>query len=269
MLSGIRIGATAGLALALASAAWGQQTEAETGFGLQGTFSAMAAASTQFGETPRSGSLGDGGFRLMLYPTWKLSSHWTFYGALQAVSRPYYYSEFETQGHGVRGNIAQGFLSYSQVWQDASVQVKVGELSSAFGSFPLHYDDKDNPMVDLPLQYGYYGSFATLNSLAGVETDATWKRLDARAQFTNSSPANRRSLLQSEQYGDWAGRRRHDSARGFGLAYQVTAGLIWTAAIPSIMRRRGRRGICREARWGWMRNGVVGTGMFAANCRGS
>ena len=85
------------------------------------------------------------------------------------------------------------------------MQVKVGELSSVFGSFPLHYDDKDNPMVDLPLQYGYYGSFATLNSLAGVETDATWKRLDARAQFTNSSPANRRSLTQSEQYGDWAG----------------------------------------------------------------
>ena len=190
---------------ATVSSAWGQQAEAETGFGLQGTFSAMGAASTEFGIAPRSGSLATGGFRLMLYPTWKLSRHWSFYGAYQAVSRPYYYSDFETQGYGVRGNLAQGYLSYSQVWQDASLQVRAGELSSAFGAFPLHYDDRDNPMVDVPLQYGYYGALATLTGLAGAEVDGTWKRLDGRAQFTNSSPANPRSIFASEQYGNWAG----------------------------------------------------------------
>ncbi len=182
-----------------------QQAESETGFGLTGTFSAMTAASTEFEEAPRSGSLEDAGFRLMLYPTWKLSRHWTFYGAWQLVSRPYYYSEFETQGHGIQGNIAQGYLNYSQVWDDASVQVRAGELSSAFGAFPLHYDDRDNWMVDVPMQYGYYGAVATLSALAGAEVDATWKKLDARIQFVNSSPVNPRSIFATEQYGNWAG----------------------------------------------------------------
>jgi hypothetical protein len=109
----------------------------------------MSAASTELEQAPRSGSVMSGGFRLMLYPTWKLSRHWMFYGAYQTVSRPYYYSEFETQGYGIRGNIAQGYLSYTQVWQDASVVVKAGELSSAFGAFGLRYDDRDNALVDL------------------------------------------------------------------------------------------------------------------------
>lgn len=198
-----------------ASSAWGQQTEADTGFGLQGTFSAVTAASTEFRESPRSGSLVDGGFRLMLYPTWKLSRHWTIYGAYQTVSRPYYYSDFTSQGHGVRGSIAQGYLSYSQVWSDASIVIRAGELSSAFGSFPLHYDDRDNPLVGLPMQYGYYGSLATLSALAGAEADATWGKWDARAQFVNSSPANPRSIFASEQYGCWAG----------GAGYTILQGL--------------------------------------------
>lgn len=202
------LGAIAAVLLgAVALPVFGQQTESESGFGLQGTVSTMTAVSTQFRESPRSssGSLVDGGFRMMLYPTWKLNSHWTFYGAFQTVSHPYYYSQFETQGHGVKGNVVQGFLSYSQVWKDASVQVKAGEMSSAFGSFPLRYDDRDNFMVDIPMQYGYYGALATLTGLAGAEVDATWKKLDGRAQFTNSSPANPRSIFASEQYGNWAG----------------------------------------------------------------
>jgi hypothetical protein len=198
-----------------ASSARGQQNEAGTGFGLQGTFSALAAASTAYEEAPRSGSLVDGGFRAMLYPTWKLNRHWTFAGAYQAVSRPYYYAEFETQGHGVRGNVAQAYLSYSQVWQEASLTIRAGELSSAFGSFPLRYDDRDNPLVDVPMQYGYYGGVATLSALAGVEVDGTWKKWDARAQFVNSSPANPRSVFATEQYGSWAG----------GAGYTIVQGL--------------------------------------------
>jgi len=185
----------------------GQQYESESGFGLRGTVSAMAAGSTQFQKAPRSTSdpLVDGGVRLMLYPTWKLSSHWMFYGAFQAVSRPYYYSEFQKQGHGLDGNLVQGYLSYTQVWKDSSLQVKVGQMSSTFGSFALRYDDRDNPLVDVPVQYGYYGAVATLAGMPGAEMDATWKKLDARAQFTNSSPTNPRSIFASEQYGNWAG----------------------------------------------------------------
>ncbi len=204
MLKALRFGA---LLCAAALSMQAQQYESESGFGLRGTLSGMAAASTEFRLAPRSssGSLEDAGVRLMLYPTWKLSDHWMFYGALQAVSRPYYYSQFESQGHALRGNVVQGYLSYTQVWKDSSVQVKLGQMSSAFGSFALRYDDHDNALVDVPVQYGYYGSLATLGGLAGAEIDTTWKRLDGRAQFTNSSPANPRSIFASEQYGNWAG----------------------------------------------------------------
>jgi hypothetical protein len=223
-----------------ASSAWGQQAEAETGFGLQGTFSAMTAASTQFQTAPRSGSLMDGGFRLMLYPTWKLSRHWTLYGAAEAVSRPYDYSEFQTQGHGVRGEVAQGYLSYTQVWQDASLQIRAGELSSAFGSFPLHYDDRDNPLVDVPLQYGYYGALATLDALAGVEADVTWKKLDARAQFTNSSPANPRSVFAPEQYGNWTGGAGFTIMQGLRLGVSGYRGPYADRNYPFYKAREGR-----------------------------
>src|SRR6185312_3659335 len=189
MLKAWRIGA---LLCAAALSLHAQQYESESGFGLRGTGSGMAAASTEFQRGPRSssGSLADGGVRLMLYPTWKLNDHWMFYGAYQAVSHPYYYSQFEMQGHGMRGNLVQGYLSYTQVWNDASVQVKVGQLLSAFGSFALRYDDHDNALVDVPLQYGYYGSLATLGGLAGAEIDTTWKRLDGRVQFTKIGRAH-------------------------------------------------------------------------------
>jgi hypothetical protein len=41
-------------------------------------------------------------FRAMLYPTWKLNSHWTISGAVQVHSRPYFEEEFGTQGYGVK-----------------------------------------------------------------------------------------------------------------------------------------------------------------------
>jgi hypothetical protein len=93
--------------------------------------------------------------------------------------------------------------------------VRVGELSTAFGSFSLHYDDRDNPLVDIPVQYGYYGSPVTLAGLAGAQADATWKKLDARAQFVNSSPANPRGIFDTEQYGSWAGGAGYTIRQGF------------------------------------------------------
>src|SRR5580693_4037675 len=108
MLRNIHFGLAAILTLAVTTTVRAQQTEAETGFGLQGTFSALGAASTQLERAPRLGSVGDGGFRLMLYPTMKLSRHWTIAGAYQAVSRPYFYAGFTTQEHGITGRIIQG-----------------------------------------------------------------------------------------------------------------------------------------------------------------
>jgi hypothetical protein len=151
----------------------------------------------------------------MLYPTWKLSSHWSISAALELYSRPYFYEEFSTQGYGLKTNLLQAQLTYAQVRHDRSLIVRVGQLSSAFGSFLLRYDDAVNPMIDMPLSYGYYGKGVTTLGLAGAQIDATLRKLDMRVQYTNSSPANPRSILDKDQYGDWTAGLGYTLAPGF------------------------------------------------------
>jgi hypothetical protein len=91
----------------------------------------------------------------------------------------------------------------------------VGQLLSAFGSFPQRYDSADNPLIGVPSAYGYYYKPVTLLGLAGAQADATAGKLDARIQLVNSSPANRRSVFDRDQYGNWAG----------GLGYTIRQGL--------------------------------------------
>ncbi len=189
--------------------------EAQSGFTLSGTVSELTTYSHQLSAPPRDGSPLTAGFRAVLYPTWKLSDHWTVSAAVQVHSRPYFYEEFSTQGYGVKTDILQANLGYSQFWNDGSVVIRAGELSSAFGSFLLRYDDAVNPLIDKPMSYGYYGQGISNLSLAGAQVDVTIHKFDMRAQFTNSSPANRRSIFDNGQYGDWAG----------GVGYTITQGL--------------------------------------------
>jgi len=84
----------------------------------------------------------------MLYPTWKLNSHWTISGAVQVHSRPLFAEEFETQGYGVKGDLLQLNLSYARFWsRNRSMVVARGQLSSAFGAFLQRYDAADNPLI--------------------------------------------------------------------------------------------------------------------------
>ncbi len=151
----------------------------------------------------------------MFYPTWKISRHWTVTGAVQVNSRPYFVETLTTQGYGVRGEVLQGHLDYSRFWEHASVVVRAGMLSSAFGSFLLRYDDAVNPLVDYPLSYGYYGKSVTTESLAGAQVDATIGRFDARAQITSSSPASRLSPFDRGQAANWTA----------GAGYTIRQGL--------------------------------------------
>lgn len=156
-----------------------------------------------------------GGARVMLYSTWKLDDHWSVSGTLQARTQPYFYEEFGTQGFKARADLLQLHLTYARIAPRRSLVVQVGELSSAFGSFLPRYDDSVNPLIDVPLSYGYYSRGVTGLSLAGAQVDVTAGKLDARAQFVNSSPANRRSLFGREQYGNWAG----------GVGYTIVQGV--------------------------------------------
>ena len=56
--------------------------------------------------------------------------------------------------------------------------VRLGQLSSAFGSFLLRYDDADNPLIGMPQAYGYYYKPVSTLGLTGVESVRIGKRVE-------------------------------------------------------------------------------------------
>ncbi|HLK48782.1 MAG TPA: hypothetical protein VKT49_11640 [Bryobacteraceae bacterium] len=241
--------------LILCAGAWAQ--EANSGFDLNTTLSQQASYSPHLEDAPRDGAPVTGGFRAVFYPTWKLSEHWTVSGAVQTYSRPYFYQQFSTQGYGVSTDILQGYISYSRFWNGGSLVVRAGQLSSAFGSFLLHYDDADNPLIDIPLSYGYYESGVTNLGLAGAQTDLALGKADFRAQFVNSSPANRRSLFDRDQYGNWAGGAGYTIRQGLRVGASAYRGpyldrhskFYFPGEAPP--RDLPATAIGLDAQWGW------------------
>jgi hypothetical protein len=179
--------------------------EGSSGLDLRETLTGQFAASKDFTEPPRSGAPVGAGFRSVTYPTWKFNDNWTLSAAWQLASRPYFVEAFSNSGNGVNGNILQASLNYARVSGKGSILIRAGQLSTAFGSFLLRYDDAENAVIDFPMQYGYYYAPVSNLSVAGAQIDATRGKWDGRAQFANSSPANPRSLFQHDQYGNWAG----------------------------------------------------------------
>jgi hypothetical protein len=209
-------GSVAGLVFAtLSGAVCARAQEAASGVDLRATVSAGLFEGSAPTQAPRDGSAWVAGVRAVFYPTWKLNDHWSFSGAVQVHSRPYFAEEMQTQGYGLKTDILQATLNYSRFWKDGSIVLRTGALSSALGSFLLHYDDADNALINMPQAYGYYYKPVTTLGLMGTEVDATFKKIDARAQFVNSSPANRRSIFDRDQYGNWAG----------GAGYTIRQGL--------------------------------------------
>jgi hypothetical protein len=189
----------------LGSAAAIHAQEAESGIGLRATLTTQALASNELTEAPRSGAPIVAGGRAMVYPTIKFNRNLYVTAALQAVTRPYYFDDLSTTGYGAYGRVLQATLNYSRVSQRGSVLLRAGQMSSAFGSFLLRYDDLDNPLVGLPPGYGYYYAPVALLGVAGAQVDVTRGRVDGRLQFASSSPANPRSIFAGDQYGNWAG----------------------------------------------------------------
>jgi hypothetical protein len=189
--------------------------EASSGFDIRATLTAQAVSSNELTEAPRSGAPAAVGSRSVLYPTWKISDNWFVTGALQLATRPYFYEDLSTPGYGAKGSVLQSTLNYSRVSSHGSILLRAGEMSTAFGSFVLHYDDADNALVDLPIEYGYYYSAVSTLGVAGAQLDATRGKWDGRLQFANSSPANPRSLFAHDQYGNWAGGAGYTIRQGF------------------------------------------------------
>ncbi|PYT27402.1 MAG: hypothetical protein DMG57_18450 [Acidobacteria bacterium] len=196
--------------------------EATSGFEVRATASESASYTHQL-AAQNEGPL-TGGFRAVLYPTWKLNDHWAVSGAIQTHSTPYFFEEFSTQHYGVKTDVLQANLSYSRFWNGGSVVVRLGELPSAFGSFLLRYDDAVNPLIDMPMAYGYYYKGVSNLGLFGSQADLTLGKLDMRAQFVNASPANRRSIFDRDQYGNWAGGAGYTIRQGFRVGVSAYRG---------------------------------------------
>jgi hypothetical protein len=179
--------------------------EARSGAGLRVTATAQLAASNVLTDAPRNGAPVAPGGRAMLYPTFKFDENLYVTGAMQLVTRPYYFEDFSTRGYGAYGRLLQATLNYSRISRRGLLLLRAGQMSSAFGSFLLRYDDADNALIDLPPAYGYYYAPVSMLGVAGAQVDATHGRLDGRVQFANSSPANPRSIFAPDQYGNWAG----------------------------------------------------------------
>jgi hypothetical protein len=217
-----------------------QAQEASSGFTMPVTLGATAMAThrTQLEAANSGASPYTAGLRAMLYPTLKLGSHWLAYGAFQLRTTPYFYYDAYNPTLDFKAHMIQGFLGYTAQTRGVQWVAKAGRLTTALGSFPLRYDDAENPLIDQPLGYvafvrlrpdqlacgtadvlhqqsytsgveHYCGGAtsqgkgfqpATLYGLPGFEFDAAGRHWDARVQATNSSPANPQRLNSPSQF---------------------------------------------------------------------
>ena len=153
------------------------------------------------------------GFHVLAEPQLKLGEHWYAYSAVQVRSTPFFYQDAYAADRKIKTDALQGFMGYTHSWNKTAVNVKAGKLASAFGFFPLQYDDAANTLLDQPLPYTYlepgpggkpYGLMpVTLYGLPGAEIDFSWQRLDTRFQLTNSSPYNPKGFFASGQHPQW------------------------------------------------------------------
>ncbi len=186
-------------------------------------------------EEPSAGALS-AGFRLLVMPQLKLGPHWYVYSALQVHSTPFFYQDAYDTERSIDSDLLQMFVGYARSWEGVSVNVKIGKLPSAFGAFPLRYDDQANPLIDQPLPYTYlalraapgrenYGlTPVTLYGLPAAEVNLSWRRLDSRFQLTNSSPYNPRSLLDSDQHAQWTAGAGYTIRQGLRLGMSAYRG---------------------------------------------
>ena len=198
--------------------------EADSGFNLATTITAEGLYSRQLSEAPRNGDAATGAFRAVVYPTWKISQNWNFSAAVEGYSYPFFYEDFSTTATGATAQVVHADVSYSRLSANHSFVIRAGQLSSAFGSFLLRYDDAVNPLIDVPMSYGYYYRGVTTKSLAGIELDATAGKFDWRGQLTNSSPANPHSVFEEGQYLNWAAGGGYTVRQGFRVGASAYRG---------------------------------------------
>jgi len=226
--------------------------EAASGISVPVAVSGDAAYTPDGSSDPGRNSV-TGGFRAVISPALKLGPHWFVYSTIEAYSSGYFsYPPGPYEVREVNARVTQAFAGYTTRISHVSLLIKAGQLSSAFGLFPMQYDDAAMPLIDAPASYianlplrpdqrpcgvsdllrqDYDGDVAfgcggsqserygqlpvTLYGLPAVEADLSVARFDARVQVTNSSPANPHPLTSGSQFAQWTA----------GAGYTVPGGL--------------------------------------------
>jgi len=214
------------------------QAQEDYGFSVPVTLSGGAMYTQRLQSEDAKESPAAAAFRAMLYPTLELGHHWFGYAAVQVRSTPYFYYDAFDSGHHVYADAIQAFIGYSLHVAKATLIIKAGKLSTAFGAFPLDYDDALNPLLDQPLSYvtdlpfgpgqilsgtnsllyrRQYSDLVpvTLDGLPGVEADLSAGRADARLQLTSGSPANPQSIGDAGKFLQWAAGAGYTIQQGF------------------------------------------------------
>jgi hypothetical protein len=254
--------------LLLATAGLGQ--EADFGLSVPGTVSVGAMDTQRLQLANPSNSQAAFGARLMLYPTLKFGQHWFAYAALQARLLPYFYYDAFLRDRGLDMDVIQGYIGYTVHSGSTTLVLKAGKLVSAFGSFPLRYDDLDNPVLDQPLSYirelplpanqilcgtndllaQHFGSAAgcggaqgaasaitpvTLYGLPGVQAELSARRFDARLQITSGSPANPQGWENVRQYAQWTAGAGYTIRQGFRVGASAFSGPYLNSTVAAAL----------------------------------
>jgi hypothetical protein len=209
-----------------------------------------------------SASPATAGARGMLYPTLKLGSHWFAYAAVQVRRTPYFYSD-TTHTFGV--NAVQAFVGYSLRKGKAALVFKAGQLTTAFGSYPLRYDDAQNPLIDqpityvarLPLQYksGWEQKSealtpVTVYGMPAAEADASIGRIDARLQLSGGSPSYPEGWSGIRQYQQWVFGAGYTIRQGFRIGASAFCGpFLDSDDVPSSPRNFPAAGVGADLQW--------------------
>jgi hypothetical protein len=212
------------------------------------------------------------GFRATAAPSLRLGSHWFAYSLVDAYSSSYSDYSYGDDNSPVDVELLQAYLGYKRNFKNVSILIKAGRLASAFGSYPLQYNDAKTALIDPPSSYfeefpirtdqracgvddlvnqsyaeslqfhcggskaeGYGVVPVTLYGIPGVETQLSWKRIDARMQMTNSSPANPQSLLSSSQTAQWTTGGGYSFQGGLRVGFSQFRGSYLEDTLASVL----------------------------------
>ena len=212
-------------------------------------------------------------FRAVLYPKLKLGSHWYVSTAVQISREPYfyYYSYYPTRE--TETEVLLGFVGYAWSGERKAASIKVGRLPSAFGSYPLRYDDASNSLIDSPLSYGYfvglrpdqlpcgnkdllkqlsygwvnfscggskdpfqYGMVpVTIYGIPAAEFDYSFHSLDTRFQITHSSPSNPQGLFSGSRSMQWTAGLGYTALPGLRIGASAFRGPFLNKSLSSLL----------------------------------